>query len=98
VPVETLKSHGAGSEPGAEARARGGLARTPADWSIAITGIAGPGGGTETKPVGLVYIAVAGRKGFLEVKEYRYGNPGRDPVRTRSAFNSLDMLRRALLA
>lgn len=97
VPADLLKAHGAVSAPVAEAMAKGALAKTGADWSIAVTGIAGPGGGTETKPVGLVYIGVAGKNGFIRVKEFRYGDPGRDPVRTRSAYSALDMLRLALL-
>jgi nicotinamide-nucleotide amidase len=97
VSPDLLKNHGAVSAPVAEAMAKGALARTGADWSIAVTGIAGPGGGTETKPVGLVHIGVAGRNGLIQVKEFRYGDPGRDPVRIRSAVSALDMLRLALL-
>jgi PncC family amidohydrolase len=92
-----LKAHGAVSSQVAEAMARGALEKTGADWSVAVTGIAGPGGGTEAKPVGLVYIAVAGASGYGQVKEFRYPDFGRETVRTRSAVWALDMLRYALM-
>ncbi len=98
VSGELLHQFGAVSAPVAEAMAKGALSAWNADWSIAITGIAGPGGATETKPVGLVYIAVAGRGGSCQVREFRFGDPGRDPVRFRSAVAALDMLRHQLLA
>ncbi|MFA5863785.1 MAG: competence/damage-inducible protein A [Phycisphaerae bacterium] len=98
VPAELLKVYGAVSSPVAEAMAKGALEKTQVDWSISVTGIAGPAGGSETKPVGLVYIGLANRRGFCEVKEFRYGNPGREAVRIRSALSALDMLRLTLLA
>jgi nicotinamide-nucleotide amidase len=97
VPTETLEKFGAVSEPVAKSLAEGTLKSTESDWAIGVTGIAGPGGGTETKPVGLVYISLAGRDGTCEVKEYHFGNPGRETVRFRTAITALDMLRRALL-
>jgi nicotinamide-nucleotide amidase len=97
VPAETLEKFGAVSEPVAWTLAVGALEKTGADWAIGVTGIAGPSGETETKPVGLVYIALAGKDGSCEVRECRFGNPGRETVRFRSAITALDMLRRALL-
>jgi nicotinamide-nucleotide amidase len=63
VPETLLAEHGAVSQPVVESMAQGALARSGADYAIATTGIAGPGGGTDQKPVGLVYIAVAARSG-----------------------------------
>ncbi len=63
VPEAVLAAHGAVSEPVARAMAEGTLARSPADLAVAVTGIAGPGGGSEAKPVGLVHFAAARRGG-----------------------------------
>lgn len=68
------------------------------DWGIGITGVAGPGGGTDTKPVGLVYIGLATPDGKVESREYSFGDRrGRALVRDLSACNALDWLRRKLL-
>lgn len=88
---DMLARHGAVSAPVAEAMARGVRDKLGADWGIAITGIAGPTGGTEDKPVGLVYTALAGADG-TDVREHRM--PGdRALVRLRSAHAALDALR-----
>ena len=70
--------------------------RLGTDWGLSVTGIAGPGGGTETKPVGLVYIGVASPEGATAVP-YRFGNRGREWVRTVTICTALDLLRRQLL-
>jgi nicotinamide-nucleotide amidase len=92
VAADTLARHGAVSRETAEAMARGALACSPADLAVSITGIAGPGGGTETKPVGLVHFAAASRSGQLLHCERRYGDLGRAEVRRRSVLQALSML------
>lgn len=97
VPAVLLNQYGAVSDPVAEAMAEGVRQRTGADWGLAITGIAGPGGGSPEKPVGLVHIAVAGPDGCISGAK-RYGDTrGRDWVRRLSAGDALDQLRRRLL-
>jgi nicotinamide-nucleotide amidase len=92
VPAETLKRHGAVSAETAAAMAAGALTNSLADVSVAITGIAGPGGGTRQKPVGLVYFAAAGRNGRRMEKCRRYGKIGRRRVRERSVAEALRLL------
>ncbi len=78
VSPDLLARHGAVSRECAAAMARGLLVMTPADFAVAITGIAGPGGGTKAKPVGLVWVAWAKRGGRLEVRRLRLkGSRGR---------------------
>ena len=93
VPADTLRDHGAVSQQTAEAMARGALSKAKADIVIAITGIAGPGGGTADKPVGLVHFAAAARSGALTHKELRYGDLGRGRVREKSVLQALAMLK-----
>ena len=92
VPAETLQAHGAVSRQTAEAMAKGVLAHSPADLSVSITGIAGPGGGTAEKPVGLVHFGVATRSGGLLLRERRFGDIGRAEVRRLSVLEALAML------
>jgi nicotinamide-nucleotide amidase len=91
VPSATLIAHGAVSRQTAEAMAEGALTLSRADLAVAITGIAGPGGGTPEKPVGLVHLAAA-RGAQLAHRERRYGDIGRDEVRRRSVLEALAML------
>ena len=93
VPAQTLKKFGAVSRETAEAMARGALGRGGADIVVAITGIAGPGGGGKDKPVGLVHFAAASRGGALIHKEMRYGDIGRAQVRGKSVLEALHMLK-----
>lgn len=95
VSRETLSRHGAVSAQCAGEMARGARARSAADLGVSITGIAGPGGGTEEKPVGTVYIALAGDKGCAAQKLGFAG--GRDRIRQRSAFAALNAVRKYLL-
>jgi nicotinamide-nucleotide amidase len=92
VPAGTLQEHGAVSQKTAEAMARGALGRANADLVVAITGIAGPGGGVPDKPVGLVHFAAASRSA-LNTVEMRYGDLGRGEVRHQSVLQALMMLR-----
>jgi nicotinamide-nucleotide amidase len=92
VPTETIERHGAVSRETAEAMARGTLGHANADLAVSITGIAGPGGGTADKPVGLVHFAAASRGGSLIHHERRFGDIGRGEVRRRSVLEALAML------
>src|SRR5258708_2691187 len=77
VPSYTLNAFGAVSRETAEAMARGALGNANADIVIAVTGIAGPGGGSAEKPVGLVHFAAASRSGAINHRERRFGDIGR---------------------
>ena len=93
VPEELLARHGAVSEPVARAMADGALQETPdADLAVATTGIAGPGGGSEGKPVGLVHFAGARRGGARLHRECRFGDIGRGAVRRASIVVALEIL------
>jgi len=92
VPAQTIERLGAVSRETAMAMVAGALARSPADISIAITGIAGPSGGSPEKPVGLVHFAAARRGGAMAVREERFGDLGRSEVRRRAVLVALAML------
>jgi nicotinamide-nucleotide amidase len=92
VPTATIERHGAVSRETAEAMARGALGQANADIAVSITGIAGPGGGSADKPVGLVHFAAASRNGDLIHRERRFGDIGRGEVRRRSVLQALSML------
>jgi nicotinamide-nucleotide amidase len=93
-----LEQFGAVSASVAEQMARGVKQRLGTSWGIAITGIAGPGGGTEDKPVGLVYLGLATPGDRVESFEYCFGSTrSRDLIRYLSACNALDLLRRRLI-
>ena len=92
----TVQSEGAVSEATARALAEGICERFGTDWGIGVTGIAGPGGGSDDKPVGTVHIAVAASSGDTSHR-VRVFPGGRDRVRTQTAQWALDMLRRRLL-
>jgi nicotinamide-nucleotide amidase len=98
VDEKIFEEHGAVSAEVARSMAKGALDAATLDLSVAITGIAGPGGGSDEKPVGLVYFATARRDGksiVLVQKEVRYGDLGRHEVRMRAALAALRMLERA---
>ncbi|MEC4814543.1 MAG: competence/damage-inducible protein A [Scytonema sp. PMC 1069.18] len=99
VSSEDLAKFGAVSSVVAEQMAVGVRSRLGTSWGLSITGIAGPTGGTDTKPVGLVYIGLAEPNGEVESFEYRFGaTRGRSLIRHVSACTALDNLRRKLLS
>ena len=97
VSTTDLEHHGAVSSPVAEAMAVGVRQRLGADWGVAVTGIAGPGGGSAGKPVGFVIFAVAGAKGVVTVARRFNASRGRHWIQAVSVGTSLDLLRRQLL-
>jgi nicotinamide-nucleotide amidase len=98
LPEAMLAEHGAVSEPVARAMAEGALAHSAADVTVAVTGIAGPGGGSAEKPVGLVHIAAARRGGAVLHQECRFGDIGRAEVRLASVDTALQLISRAAAA
>jgi nicotinamide-nucleotide amidase len=92
VPASTLQRHGAVSSQTALAMVKGALKNSLADIAVSITGIAGPGGGSEDKPVGLVYFAAARRGGKRLEQRQLYGKIGRSRVRALSVAQALAML------
>ncbi len=91
VPAETLAQFGAVSRETAEAMAQGLLVMTPAHWGVAVTGIAGPGGGSPEKPIGLVWMAWAQRGGGLDSRYMQFSGE-REQVRTAAANAALEGL------
>jgi nicotinamide-nucleotide amidase len=98
VPAAVLETTGAVSRETAEAMAAGALERSGADLAAAVTGVAGPGGGTPAKPVGLVHLAAAYRHGRATHRERRYGDLGRAEIRRRSVLEALAMLQELAVA
>jgi nicotinamide-nucleotide amidase len=92
VEADTLSNFGAVSKETATQMAVGALERADVDLAVSITGIAGPGGATPGKPVGLVHFAVAARDGRIVHRECRFGAIGRSAVRQRSVVEALRML------
>jgi len=95
VSAELLAAHGAVSEPVARAMAEGARARTGADFALAVTGIAGPGGGTPDKPVGTVFIALAAAEG-TEVRQFLNAFD-RETFKHMSSQQALELLRQRLV-
>jgi nicotinamide-nucleotide amidase len=92
VPAAMLKRYGAVSAETAAAMAAGALHNSEADLTVSITGIAGPGGGSKQKPVGLVHFAAAARDGKSLHRRKLFGKIGRRRVRERSVFEALALL------
>jgi nicotinamide-nucleotide amidase len=96
VGEETLRAYGAVSEETAIAMVNGVLRMSTADIGVSITGIAGPGGGTDEKPVGTVWIAVGSRAGAMFARRFKFWG-GREWVRQLSAYSSLKMVQKLAL-
>ena len=92
VKATTLATFGAVSRETATAMAIGALEKAGVDLAVSITGIAGPGGATPGKPIGLVHLAAATRDGRILHRECRFGAIGRSTVRQRSVVEALRML------
>nr|WP_250808885.1 CinA family protein [Neorhizobium tomejilense] len=88
----TLATHGAVSKETALQMVHGALYRSQASVAVAVTGIAGPGGGSAEKPVGLVHLAAKSRSGKILHREMRYGDIGRTEVRLATVRTALAML------
>ncbi len=91
VPAETIEAHGAVSEPVARAMAAGARVTAGVDLAVSITGIAGPGGGSADKPVGLVHFGCAGPDGVVH-EAHRFGDLGRETIRLESVRVALGLL------
>ncbi|RUP15780.1 MAG: nicotinamide-nucleotide amidohydrolase family protein [Methylobacterium sp.] len=96
VPMDLIRQHGAVSAPVAGAMAAGALAASRASVAVAITGIAGPGGGSAEKPVGLVHFGLAQREGGIRLLERRYGDLGRAGIRCAAVADALGLLEEAI--
>jgi nicotinamide-nucleotide amidase len=96
VPGDLIADAGAVSEPVVRAMAEGALAESRANLAVAVTGVAGPGGGTPLKPVGLVHFAVARENKPLFHQAVRFGDVGRTEVRRQTIITALDMVRQMI--
>ena len=98
VPAALIEANGAVSESVARAMAEGALRASRADVAVSITGVAGPGGGSPEKPVGLVHFGLAVRDGPTRHREVRFGDPGRAGIRREAVAVALGLLEDALVA
>ncbi len=96
VPGDMIVDYGAVSEPVARAMAEGALENSRANIAVAITGVAGPGGGTALKPVGLVHIAVARENHPILHEACRFGEIGRTETRRRAMVKAMEMVTKML--
>jgi nicotinamide-nucleotide amidase len=92
VPADLIARHGAVSEAVARAMAEGLLQQAPVDWTLAVTGIAGPDGGSPGKPVGTVWLACAARGGEVLARQCHFDGD-REAVREQAAAAALELLR-----
>ncbi len=96
VPAAIIEINGAVSAPVARAMAKGALKNSRADIAVSVTGIAGPSGGTERKPVGLVWFGLADKNGVTRVERRVFAEGGRDFVRTKATETALHLILRLL--
>ncbi len=97
VDAALIQKHGAVSKEVACAMADGALKRSQADWALSLTGVAGPDGGTSVKPVGLVWLGIAGPCGVTAIRRQQGVRAGRLGVQQGAVIDALDLLRRELL-
>ena len=101
VPTDIIETHGAVSSPVAEAMALGALDALGVDIALSITGIAGPGGGSAEKPIGTVWMSIAGHTDsapHVGSALYEFGDIGRNRVRDQACFEALKIIQRHLTA
>jgi len=98
VPPSLIEAHGAVSAEVARAMALGAIEHSLADVAVAVTGVAGPGGGSAEKPVGLVHFACARRGGGVDCAERRHGPLSRGEIRAAAVAQALDMMMNAVAA
>ena len=96
VPGDLIADMGAVSEPVARAMAEGAVENSNAHVAVAVTGVAGPGGGTPLKPIGLVHIAAAREGRSILHEAHRFGDIGRAEIRMKSVEVALGLLHRLL--
>ena len=96
VSAALLQQYGAVSEPVARAMAEGTLVHSRTDLAVSVTGVAGPGGGSAAKPVGLVHLGVSRAGGITLHREYRFGDIGRGEVRMKAVEAALALLLESL--
>lgn len=96
VPEEMLKTHGAVSEEVAKSMAEGALTALNVDLVVSVTGVAGPGGGSDEKPVGTVWIGLAQKGKPTQANLQNFGDIGRNKVRDATCFEALRTLKIAL--
>jgi nicotinamide-nucleotide amidase len=96
VPGDLIADMGAVSEPVARMMAEGAVTNSNAHLAVAVTGVAGPGGGTALKPVGLVHIAAFRENCSILHEAHRFGDIGRSEIRVKAVEAALELLRRLL--
>jgi nicotinamide-nucleotide amidase len=96
VPADLISNHGAVSEAVARAMAEGAVRNSNAHMAVAVTGVAGPGGGAKLKPVGIVHIAAAREGRSILHETHRFGDIGRSEIRLKSVEAALRLLQHLL--